>query len=255
MVMQMFKNIIVTDIDATLVVPIKREQRTTMTNRPYFGLAFCMSGQLSYRTDKKAYPLKEGIAVLLPQGENYTVVGEKDGLFPVVNFFCDGLDVGEITVIELENQKACLNGFEALQKLFMFGGDRLKSLSAFYELLSIVCPKKSLDSSHIKASLSYIEENLKNPELSNDMLAEMLGISEVYFRRLFAASFGVTPKQYILDLRIKKAKLLLRDTPLSVTEVAEECGFSSLYHFCRAFKSRTNLTPSEYSSQNRVYEI
>ena len=251
----MFKNIIVTDIDGTLVVPIRKEQRTTMTNRPYFGLAFCMSGQISYQAKGKRYPLKEGTVVLLPQGKNYDVIGEKDGLFPVVNFFCDGLDVGEITVIELENQKACLNGFEALQKSFMFGGDRLKSLSAFYELLSIVCPKKSHGSSYVKASLSYIEENLKNPELSNDVLAEMLGISEVYFRRLFAASLGVTPKQYILDLRIKKARILLRDTPLSVTEVAEECGFSSLYHFCRAFKSRTALTPSEYSSQNRVHEI
>ena len=251
----MFKNIIVTDIDGALVVPIRKEQRTTMTNRPYFGLAFCMSGQISYQVKGKRYPLKEGSAVLLPQGKNYDVIGEKDGLFPVVNFFCDGLDVGEITVIELENQKACLNGFEALQKSFMFGGDRLKSLSAFYELLSIVCPKKSHGSSYVKASLSYIEENLKNPELSNDVLAEMLGISEVYFRRLFAASLGVTPKQYILDLRIKKARILLRDTPLSVTAVAEECGFSSLYHFCRAFKSRTKLTPSEYSSQNRVYEI
>ena len=255
MVMQMFKDVVVRDIDNILVVPIKKEQRMTMNNRPYVGLAFCMNGHISYQTNEKRYPLKEGTAVLLPQGESYAVIGEKDGLFPVVNFYCDGLDVEGITVIELENQKACINGFEELQKAFMFGGDRLKSLSALYELLSRVCPKQKPDSSPIRASLSYIEENLKNPELSNEILAEMLGISEVYFRRLFVSKLGVTPKQYILDLRIKKAKLLLRDTPFSVTEIAEECGFSSLYHFCRAFKSRTNLTPSEFSAQNRVYEI
>ena len=253
--MQMFKDVIVTGIDETLVVPVKKGQRMTMHDRPYFGLAFCTSGQLSYQTKEKSYPLKEGSAVLLPHGESYDVVGEKDGLFPVVNFFCDGLDVGEITVIELENQKACLNGFEALQKTFMFGGDRLKSLSAFYELLSIVCPKKSHGSSYVKASLSYIEKNLSDTELSNEILAETLGISEVYFRRLFAASLGVTPKQYILDLRIKKARILLRDTPLSVTEVAEECGFSSLYHFCRAFKQRTATTPTQFAEKNRIFRI
>lgn len=252
--MQMFKDIIVTDIDETLVVPVKKGQRMTMHDRPYFGLAFCTSGQLSYQTKEKSYPLKEGSAVLLPHGESYDVVGEKDGLFPVVNFRCDRLDCTEITVIELENPKACLGGFEELQRV-SFGEDRLKELSVFYELLSRVCPKQSRDNSPIDASLSYIEKNLSDTELSNKNLAETLGISEVYFRRLFTEKLGLTPKQYILELRIKKAKMLLRDTPLSVTEIAEQCGFSSLYHFCRAFKSRTNLTPSEYSSQNRVYEI
>ncbi|MBR3994676.1 MAG: helix-turn-helix transcriptional regulator [Clostridia bacterium] len=56
-------------------------------------------------------------------------------------------------------------------------------------------------------------------------------------------------------MRIQKAKFLLANGVLTITAISEECGFSSLYHFCRIFKEKTGFTPSEYSKNNRIYKI
>ena len=96
-------------------------------------------------------------------------------------------------------------------------------------------------------SIKYIKNNISNTALSNSLIAQNLGISEVYFRKLFLAKYGTTPKQYILDIRIQKAKQPLRDRKYKITSVSDECGFSSQYHFCRIFKEKTGYTPSDYS--------
>ena len=54
---------------------------------------------------------------------------------------------------------------------------------------------------------------------------------------------------------LTEAKQLLVDTTLAVTDISSACGFSSLYHFCRYFKNKTGMTPTEYAKQNRIFQI
>ena len=112
-----------------------------------------------------------------------------------------------------------------------------------------------LQAERLERIRDYIEENLADPDLSNDVLAQMSHISESYLRKQFHRQYHTTPKQYILELRLQKAKLLLSDTHCSVTEVAEACGFSSVYHFCRAFKEKVGMTPTQYARQNKVFRL
>ena len=107
----------------------------------------------------------------------------------------------------------------------------------------------------LRKVLSYIEENLSDPGLSNTKLAERMNISEVYLRKLFRQRQNCTPRQYVLNRRIQKAKEMLVETPDTVTAVAEACGFGSLYHFCRAFKEKTGMSPTEYATRNRIFQI
>ena len=93
------------------------------------------------------------------------------------------------------------------------------------------------------------------PDITNKNLAEICNISEIYFRKLFLKAYGVTPKQYIIDTRIKRAKQFLSDGNLKVISVAEECGFSNQYHFSRIFKEKTGVTPTDYGKENRIYKI
>jgi len=72
---------------------------------------------------------------------------------------------------------------------------------------------------------------------------------------MFLLHYDITPKQYILNARIRRAKQLLCDTPLTVTAIAEKCGFSSVYHFCRSFKQHTGQTPTEYAVKNKINQI
>ena len=113
----------------------------------------------------------------------------------------------------------------------------------------------SLCDNVILPAIKHIESNYQNPKLSNVELAQKCNISEVYFRKVFTEVYKTTPKQFIMDVRIDKAKQLLSDGFLKFGAVAEQCGFSNQYHFCRLFKEKTGLTPTEYMKQNRIYKI
>ena len=104
-------------------------------------------------------------------------------------------------------------------------------------------------------AINFIKNNISNPELSNLLISQNINISEVYLRKLFAAKYNISPKQYILDMRIKKAKHLLTNSPYSITAIGTDCGFSSVYIFSRCFKNRVGISPSEYAKINRKFEL
>lgn len=74
-------------------------------------------------------------------------------------------------------------------------------------------------------------------------LARELGMSYSSFRQAFVAETGMPPGQYQLEIRINKAKDLLGSGALSVSEISEHLGFSSVFYFSRLFKSKTGCTP------------
>ena len=77
-------------------------------------------------------------------------------------------------------------------------------------------------------------------------LAGLLHVDRCYLRTLFCAEEGVSPKEYLMRLRLDRAKELLLDGKISVTEVGAEIGFGDVLAFSRFFRSRTGISPSEY---------
>ena len=253
----MFKlnNIIITDLDIPMLVHSRKGETFEMTDRPSFGLSFCLTGQITYVMDQKSYISHPGTAVILPKGASYTLFRDKEGLFPLFNFDCENYDCPEIQVIDLHNPKSCIQKFDTIQKMVLHGTSRLKILSAFYDLLGSVFEDSLPSSPLLQSAIQYMNENLSRPDLSNQSIAAHFNISEVYLRKLFNLYYKTTPRQYLLNQRIQKAMYLLISTALSITEISIECGFANLYHFCRTFKQRTGLTPTEYAAKNRFYEI
>ena len=76
-------------------------------------------------------------------------------------------------------------------------------------------------------------------------LARVSGVSEAHFARSFKAAFGVPPHRYLLTRRIERAKALLRDTDLPVTDIAFRTGWKSLGTFGRTFRDVTGETPGD----------
>ena len=250
-----FDELLVTDIRQPAVVHSKKGACFKMENRQYFGVCFSVSGQITYTMNGKTFVSKPDNAILVPQGCTYCRVTDSEGLFPLINFSCSGLDLKEIAVIPLDDPQDCIRRFKTLQQLFLRNEGRMKIYSTFYELLHILVPPNEQNWDRQTFVEKYIEEHIQDPNLSNVELAKYLGISEGYLRRQFQIHYRVTPKQYILVVRIRKAKQMLIDTPFTVTAIAEECGFSSVYHFCRAFRQRTGKTPTQYAAENRTYQI
>ncbi|WP_161557159.1 helix-turn-helix domain-containing protein [Acidisarcina polymorpha] len=85
-----------------------------------------------------------------------------------------------------------------------------------------------------------------NLDLDLDTLAVERGCSKRHLLRSFRASTGRSPHQYILDLRIEKARRLMLKPALSLIDIAFECGFASQAHFTYAFRQRQGATPSDY---------
>jgi AraC family transcriptional regulator len=80
-------------------------------------------------------------------------------------------------------------------------------------------------------------------------LAAQAGLSKFHFQRLFKAATGVSPSRYHIDLRMEEARRLLRETRMSVLDVALEVGYTDPSHFAHLFRRETGLSPSEYRRQ------
>ncbi|HQQ96643.1 MAG TPA: AraC family transcriptional regulator [Cyclobacteriaceae bacterium] len=79
-------------------------------------------------------------------------------------------------------------------------------------------------------------------------MAEMSCLSRYHFLRMFKAVFGLTPRQYLIQVRVNKAMQLL-DNGLSVSEACFAVGLEGLSSFTRKFKQRTCVTPSAYRKE------
>ncbi len=248
----MFKDVIVTKIYEPVTVFSQKGRRFEMKERDCFGLSLCLSGQITYRMGEREFVSRQGTATLLPYGATYTLHGDSDGLFPVIDFDATGLDLKEFLILPLENQTVLAEEYEQLKNAFL-AGDRLQVFERFYRMLRQIFPEQA--PRPLANVLKYIETHLQKTDLNNQFLAQQMGISEVYLRKLFAKHLQTSPKQYILNARIRKAERLLAETAKSVGVIAEECGFSGPYHFCRAFKQRTGQTPTEYAETHRIFKI
>jgi transcriptional regulator GlxA family with amidase domain len=83
-------------------------------------------------------------------------------------------------------------------------------------------------------------------------LARVSGVSQAHFARSFRDAFGTPPHRYLLTRRIERAKALLRDTDLPVTEIAFETGWNSLGTFGRVFRDITGESPGELRAREKA---
>lgn len=83
-------------------------------------------------------------------------------------------------------------------------------------------------------------------------LASVSGVSEAHFARSFKQAFGVPPHRYLLTRRVERAKALLRETDLSITEIAFQTGWASLGTFGRTFRDITGESPSAIRERERA---
>jgi len=102
-----------------------------------------------------------------------------------------------------------------------------------------------LSERQVRQALGFMRANLQE-DLSLSDIAEAVGLSVYHFARAFRASVGVPPHQYLIQLRISRARELLAGSDLSLAKIALETGFKSQSHFTYAFKRALRVTPREY---------
>jgi len=100
----------------------------------------------------------------------------------------------------------------------------------------------------LEKAIAYMN-NLYDKDISIKEFARYAGLSETHFRRLFKAHTGSSPKDFIISLKVSKAKEYL-STGTSIKETAELLGFKDIFYFMRLFKKVTGRAPGKFVSGN-----
>lgn len=142
---------------------------------------------------------------------------------------------------------------------FPFGADQMIKLKLEALLISLIRSNKQLNSSlssevrqqsRIEAIHQYITENYTEKILL-DNICFIFGTNKTTLCKDFKNEYKTTVLNYINALKIREAKMLLRQNKLSVTEISEKLGFNSIHYFSRLFKKTTGHSPKEYSTSIR----
>jgi len=107
---------------------------------------------------------------------------------------------------------------------------------------------EALDSSSMQKVLDYIEKNICE-DIGVPMLAEIAGLSEARFKINFRKQIGIPPREYVLRRKIEAAKNMLKNSDITITELAHEMSFSSSQYFSTVFKRFTLMSPKEFRNR------
>ncbi len=112
-------------------------------------------------------------------------------------------------------------------------------------LPSPITEKNYTERDNINKAINFIRDNY-NKSFSLDEVANTANLSPYHFIRIFKASTGKTPYDYLLDIKVEKAKELLKVNKYTITEICFRCGFNNLEHFSSVFKRKVGILPSQY---------
>ena len=247
---------IVTDVDnVTYVQGALQLMRKEFGPRRYHGLVCQLDGRTRYLVgEQAAIQTERGRILYLPEGIPYRVIRVEPGDCIAINFHLRE-DPG------LPAFLAAPRSFSQWRDLFFeahssWSGGRpgylARCRAMIYQALAMLEEQQleqtlpAAQRERIEAVCAYLAGHLEDPRLSVDACLKRSGMSATRFRSLFRQVYGTSPRQYLIGLRISRAKGLLTATGLSVTQVAESCGFESIYHFSKAFKQATGCSPSAY---------
>lgn len=95
---------------------------------------------------------------------------------------------------------------------------------------------------HLARAIAVLEQHLEYP-LAPSELADLLGISTRQLERLFGKYLNTSPKRYMTEMRLHRARNLIVQTEQSITEIAMACGFNSTSHFSKVFRNHYGFSP------------
>lgn len=222
------------------------------------GVVFFTEGEIEYSFPDKKLTAKTGDLLFLPGNVPYS--GKKlceTVAFYVIDFNCATIDEFEktihTTIVSTNDYNSMKAQFsEVLDMWRKQAIDRnLRVKSVVYSILceAIRAEQKGTRVNQTDSIKDYICDNISMPSLSIKQLCEEFYISESQLRRNFLKQTGMTPHEYIIDVKLNLAKNELVHTSNSIKTISEKCGFNSPYYFSLFFSQRAGVSPSQYRKQ------
>lgn len=231
---------------------------TNRTNRERWAIALKLKGKTVYTVNEKNIFSDAHHPVILPKGCNYSWKCIEPGECILIDFEADeGFDY--FTSFEIADNSEILNLFSKIEKSLSTKNQysHTESILNLYKIILFILKSKKNEQAHpkiyniIKPAEKYITENYFNSNINNEDLANLCGISTVYFRKCFEKIYGAPPIKYLHTFRINKAKAILQSDYETIEQVAISVGYNSIYHFSKMFKKYVGTNPSEYAKTSR----
>ena len=221
------------------------------------GFIFRQKGDATYFFKDKTITVSENEFIFLPYGIAYEYINHntEDSVYTSINFQAT-LAEPAVKVYSTDIFHSTDYIIQNFSQLWNLGSpsDKYKCLSLLYELLSHISASEHLSNGDkvklelISPAIEYLKSNIYESSLKVDKLHNLCGISDTYFRKIFAARFGMSPQSYVLNERITHAKSIIESGDYdSIREISESVGYTDPLYFSKAFKKAYGLSPLAYA--------
>ena len=219
--------------------------------RPYGALAFRLSGKCNFKFKTKNFLVESGDVSYIPANAEYEVESLGSEIIVVHLQNCNYF---EPEVYHLSNALRFKNLFNELLECWKVNCSQFRAKSIIFNVLQSIETDGNTNavSSAFEKCLNYVEQNFCSPNIDMLSVANAGFMSKSSLQRAFNKHYGISPKAYVIKLRMNKAFNLLTQTNLTVKEVSFECGFLDEKFFSREFSQKFGFPPS--SLKNRRIE-
>ena len=233
----------------------KENKKGVTDGRSWAAVAFRISGSSQFESGGKLFCADEGSVLYIPSGVPFSREGSAEELI-ILHLECYS-DENEIEVLIPKNISYAKQSFSDLYEEWASKKDgyEYRTTAMLYTMLDKLRNQRKdglppYKSAMIAPGIDMINSEFDTPSLTVSRLARACNMSEEYFRMLYKAEYGVSPRKAITDKRIEKAARLLEAGYFSISKVAEECGFENVKYFSTLFHTRFGMSPREYKQTN-----
>jgi len=221
-------------------------------------VVYILSGSCTYRIEGgDTFTAKAGDILYLAYKAVYTMyIHGDDYRFIFCDFAFDEEGMRQSGLYRPENTVAAEEMFRKLLQAHLSGSAGFaESMALLYGIYGTVIRTAAYTGeprgtdAGIRRAKTEMDERYADLSFSVETLAEGMGISAVYFRKLFKKRYGVTPSEYLTSVRIAAAREYLDYPFLTLEDCARRCGYASAAYFCRVFKKTVGMTPTEYRNR------
>ena len=230
--------------------------------RNHDSFAFVTGGILGYEKQGKTMQIRQGEIVYIAKGsvDKSSAYGCDAVSYIAVNFNFDTSPTSLNRNLPFETVCSKIKAYQ-YEKLFReafnvysldLPGSRMICNGILYQIIGqlyndLVFDKINYKTANkIEIALDYFNRNYSRSDLKIREVAEMTGMSERHFRRVFYDVYKKKPQEFLRDVRMNKAELLILNTSKPVSDIAIQCGFSDVYSFSHSFKRNFGVSPKAY---------
>ncbi|MBR2477011.1 MAG: AraC family transcriptional regulator [Clostridia bacterium] len=221
-------------------------------SRNFWLLHYVVSGHGGFKIHGNEYSIGPGDLFVIPPDVPMQYYDDKNDSWGYmwIGFSCNG-----VLPLKLDDVIYCPEArkvFDDMRKCEHMTSELGTYLTArIWDLFAVLMRRGIHDKGFVERAVDIIHSEYMN-EISVDDISNRIGLERSYFSVMFKKQMGISPKQYIVDYRMRLAASLMANHGQNVGNAAYSVGYTDVFTFSKMFKKRFGVSPSEYIRQSKI---